>query len=210
MIPKIIHQIHMGEKPFSEKELNWQKSWLENNPDWEYVFWDDGKIQEHFHLFENQEQFNRCNNFSEKSDVLRFEILYIYGGLYIDTDFQCLKPINPLFEGKDIVLFTQQPRKICGAFFGASKNNHLVKKLIDNLPLREKSHGDRISDCKYGPEYITSLLYKEGVHTVDGSASKEKTVFPYLWYEDRRRENFRKTHPEAYAVHHWSGSWVTH
>lgn len=28
--------------------------------------------------------------------------------------------------------------------------------------------------------------------------------------KSRRNENFKKTSPESYAVHHWRGSWLKH
>jgi len=210
MIPKIIHQIRMGNTVLSEKELYWQKTWKDKNPDWSYVLWDDKKIESDLTI-SHPKVFENCKSFSEKSDVLRFEILYQFGGLYVDTDFECLKNINQLFRDNDfrkIVVFLQQPKKICGAFFAAQKHNTQVKNLIDGLPSREKSHGDRIADCKYGPVYITEKLGWE-IGIPDGIGCHKKTVYPYSWFEKgRQKEDFSKTHPEAYAVHHWSGSWI--
>lgn len=207
MIPKIIHQVHMGNAALSARELYWQKTWKDKNPDWSYILWDDKKIENDLTI-SHPKVFENCKSFSEMSDILRFEILYQFGGLYIDTDFECLKNIEPLFEDRKIVLFWQEPKKICGAFFGASKHNAQVKSLIDGLPSREKSHGNRIADCKYGPVYITEKLgWETGIP--DGLDCPKKTVYPYLWFEkNRQKEDFAETHPDAYAVHHWNGSWV--
>jgi mannosyltransferase OCH1-like enzyme len=41
----------------------------------------------------------------KKTDILRFEILYQFGGLHKDTDFECLKPIDDLIINRNIVLF---------------------------------------------------------------------------------------------------------
>lgn len=209
IIPKIFHQIHMGESSLSKQELYWQDTWKSKNPDWIHILWDDKKIKDNLKIT-YPEILESCENFSEKSDILRFEILYQFGGLYIDTDFECLKNINPLFEEKEIVLFHQEHKKICGAFFGASKHNTDVKLLIDGLPSRKKSHGHKgaNSDYKYGPAYITEKLGHE-IGMPDGRDSLKKTVYPYYWTEkSRREEDFSKTHPEAYAVHHWNGSWL--
>lgn len=208
MIPKIIHQIHLGNSLLSEQELYWQKTWKDKNPDWSHVLWDDAKVEKDLEIT-HPEVFQNCKSFSEKSDVLRFEILYQFGGLYIDTDFECLKNIDPLFQDREIVLFRQQPKKICGAFFGASKHNANVKALIDGLPESKEKFGDhRNADIKYGPAYVTRTLGLD-VSLPDGQGSDKKTVYPYLWMEkDRKNEDFTKTHPEAYAVHHWNGSWT--
>ena len=206
-IPKIIHQIHIGGSELSNQEKEWQDSWKKLNPEWEHIMWDDLKIEQDLSIT-YPKILKNCKNYSEKSDILRFEILYQYGGLYVDTDFECLKPIDALLKDEKIVLYWQQPQKICGAFFGATKKNSDVKLLIDGLPSREQSHGGKISDCKYGPVYITEILGpKKG--RPDGRDSPKKTVYPYLWYEvHRKSEDFSKTCPEAHAVHHWGGSWI--
>ena len=126
-IPKVIHQIHLGGKEFSDKQLKWQKSWKDYNPDWEYILWDYQKILKNLDI-NHLNILNQCKNFSEKSDILRFEILYNYGGLYIDTDFECLKNIDPLFENdKDLLVYEQSSGIICGAFLLPLKKIILLK-----------------------------------------------------------------------------------
>jgi mannosyltransferase OCH1-like enzyme len=208
MIPRIIHQIHLGKNKFSDEQIKWQKTWIDYNPGWQYILWNDELLKD-LHI-QNLQQFNNCKNFSEKSDILRFEILYMFGGLYIDTDFECLKNIDPLFEtykNKTLIIFTETKNQIGSAFIAATKNNIQIKKLIDIIPLRESTHYRTSSETKYGPRYISDVL---GLHLAipDGEGSIDKTVYPYIWTEKNRiKEDFKKTHPEAYAVHHWLHSW---
>jgi mannosyltransferase OCH1-like enzyme len=206
-IPKIIHQINIGSKPISQQTLKWMQSWKDYNPQWEYTLWDNAQISS-LDLV-NKPSLDRCNNLSEKSDILRFEILYQFGGLYVDTDFQCLKSLDSLFENtiKDPLMFLETPDTIGSAFLAASCHNDQIKLLVDNIETRERMYGHTPSNIKYGPVYITQTLgLNSGIP--DGSACSNKTVYPYLWWEKHRKtENFHKTHPEAYAVHHWNGSW---
>lgn len=200
MIPKIIHQIHMGGSALSNQEEEWRNTWAQYNPDWKLNLWDDEQISQ-LELF-NKDAFDSCFNYSEKSDILRFEILYKFGGLYIDTDFECLKPISNLLKNKDFAIFRQDDNVICGAFIACSQFNINVKKLIDGIPKRFSIHkSTERSDIKYGPIYVTETL---GIK----SGLDPNFVYPYSWDEDHRREeNFSITSPDSYAVHHWSGSW---
>jgi mannosyltransferase OCH1-like enzyme len=128
--------------------------------------------------------------------------LYKLGGLYIDTDFECLKPISNLLKNKDFAIFRQDDDVICGAFIACSKFNINVKKLIDGIPKRFSIHkSTERSDIKYGPIYVTETLGIE-------SGLDPNFVYPYSWDEGYRcEENFSITSPDSYAVHHWSGSW---
>jgi Glycosyltransferase sugar-binding region containing DXD motif len=42
----------------------------------------------------NKEAFLSAYNYGMKSDILRYEILHSYGGVYIDTDYECVMNIG--------------------------------------------------------------------------------------------------------------------
>lgn len=44
----------------------------------------------------NQEAFDHASNYGEQSDILRYELLYLYGGVYVDTDMQAVRPLDDL------------------------------------------------------------------------------------------------------------------
>jgi mannosyltransferase OCH1-like enzyme len=205
MIPKLIHQIHMGNSSLNEFELAWQESWREYNPDFEHVFWQDEDVDQFLTTMseENQKIFHSCKTFSEKSDVLRFEIVNKFGGIYCDTDFECLKPIAPFIKDRDFVICRQNPHgpTIAGGWFASTPNHPILNKLVNGMPERIRTHGHKDAVEKLGPRYVTDVIGSK-------NALEPKYLYPYLWWEkDRANENFRKTCPEAYAVHHWRMSW---
>ena len=53
------------------------QTWLEHNPDWAMRLWNDDNLPP----LRNQVLFDELESFSAKSDVLRFELLAIRGGL---------------------------------------------------------------------------------------------------------------------------------
>lgn len=179
-------------------------TWKTINPSWKVVLWNDDLIEDL--NIENMSQLSRCKNFSEKSDILRYELLYQFGGLYVDTDVECLKSIDSLFD-RDFVIFLESKNRIGTAFVAATKNHTIIRKIVRGVPNREDTHANASPDNKYGPQYITDLLGLS-IAILDGIDSNKKTVYPYAWNEKHRsEEDFRATHPEAYAVHHWSSSW---
>tara|TARA_B100001027_G_scaffold82505_1_gene56551 strand:- start:5284 stop:7230 length:1947 start_codon:yes stop_codon:yes gene_type:complete len=201
-IPKIIHQIHLGSSPLSHLEKKWQLSWKKNNPEYIYILWDEQKIAQHIEITHTK-AFYDCKNFSEKSDILRFEILYQFGGVYVDTDFECLKSIDDLLEtSSGLVVYEESPGVACGAFLASSKQNPLIKLLIDGIQYQYENFNNLPSNEKYGPIYLSKTL--EGFTRPNG----KDVVFPYSWKEPHRKhENFSITMPHVYAVHHWHSSW---
>ena len=67
-IPKIIHQIWLGDKPKPEYYQRLKKTWLFYNPEYQYILWDDKKVEK-LKLI-NQRLFNNIKNPGAKSDIL--------------------------------------------------------------------------------------------------------------------------------------------
>ena len=52
----------------------------------------------------NEKQFLQAKNFGCKSDIARYEILHKFGVIYVDTDFEALKPIDLKFMTQSFVV----------------------------------------------------------------------------------------------------------
>src|SRR5665647_30559 len=92
-IPKIIHQIWIGTSVPPEFE-RFQASCKRYHPDWEYRLWTQNDIPS-LHM-RNENLVHKSRNPGEISDLMRYEILYRYGGVYLDFDCECLQPLDAL------------------------------------------------------------------------------------------------------------------
>jgi len=128
-IPKIIHQIWLG-NPFPEKWLWLRETWLKNHPDWQYILWTEKEIEE-FGLT-NQKLYDQATNYGEKSDIARYEILYRYGGLYVDTDFECIKSFDPLHHYCDFYAGTEYISRFItfNGLIGCRKHHPIMKNAL--------------------------------------------------------------------------------
>jgi mannosyltransferase OCH1-like enzyme len=95
MIPKIIHQMWIGPKPPPIKLMD---TWKEKNPSYEYIFWNEEEIKKRNMHFTCQDDIETMSEINGKADIMRWEILYKYGGIFIDADSICLEPLTPLFH----------------------------------------------------------------------------------------------------------------
>lgn len=88
-IPPHIHQIWIkGEIPAGMKA--WQKGW-QSIPGWKYTLWTDKEIRA-LGLINQKSYDEAAGDYPKQADIARIEILYRLGGVYVDTDCQCLKP----------------------------------------------------------------------------------------------------------------------
>jgi len=208
-IPKIIHRIWLG-SPQPPRESYYETTWIKHHPDWQYKLWTDKDIQE-LNLV-NKDIYNAATNWGEKSDIARYEILFRFGGLYIDTDFECLQPFDIFHHCCDFysgLNFNINPITVFNGLIGCRAGHPILKTCISNIRKRPPHSTDPIEDIMQytGPYYFTRCIMQNL-----GSDKDRIVLFPITYFypflpsvkEETIKEHIR---PESYAMHHWHCSW---
>lgn len=205
-IPKIIHQIWLG-SPFPEKYRAFQASWKKYHPDWEYRLWTDKELAT-FPL-RHRELFESSINYGEKSDIARYEILYQIGGLYVDTDFECLKPFDVVHECYDFYIGIQpldtNMVQLGIGLIGSVPGHALLQCCLDNL--EQNAARTRQIIQRTGPIYFTQIFALVAPQLHDATVALPPTFFYPRGYNQPDIHTMWER-PESFAVHHWEGSWM--
>lgn len=206
MIPKIIHHIWPGFDPFRAKFHKWRMSWMEHNPDYTMMFWNlsnfpYGDIDP---LSQKLLKSDLC--MIGKAELCKYEILALFGGIYVDTDMECLKNFNPLLNTSSFVGRGYKPDNICNAIMACEPGSPLFTKIsaivrqscIDEWELVNTNEHGKLLTAKGGMRTVGKIMEAEAETVHD-----TMTFFPFwcLDGEDKRRGPF----PNSYAVHHWNG-----
>jgi len=81
----MIHLLWLGPRPLPEDQIRtWTEELPKTHPTWQVRLWRDKDILE-FGL-RNRKWFDEETDWGAKADIARYEILYRYGGLYVDAD----------------------------------------------------------------------------------------------------------------------------
>jgi mannosyltransferase OCH1-like enzyme len=128
MIPKKIHMIWLGSS-LPEKFNKLIDSVKTVNYDYEFILWSDDNID--FRL-ENKELFDNTNNLGSKSDILRMEILNIYGGIYMDCDFYQCKKFDDLLN-YDFVIGSGLKNELWNGLMMAKPNSEIVRAYLKSI-----------------------------------------------------------------------------
>ena len=202
-IPRIFHQIWLGRQPMPIEFLEWQKTWTNFNPGWDLKLWTEDN------LFPTRwpDLVRKAHGYAHLSDIYRYEILLREGGIYIDTDFECLKPIEPLIADREafVALKNCHPTIINSAISGGVPSHPLFRQLVEDM-------GSANMEDKHslGSPYLTSHVEKlsdlnarKGLRLIPASLMNPSA---YEFHEERRyrKEDF----PKAYCLHHWSSQWL--
>ncbi|MBA3953886.1 hypothetical protein H0X48_01000 [Candidatus Dependentiae bacterium] len=217
-IPLLVHQIWLG-SPFPEKYKKWQQTWQNLGPNWTYKLWTEKEVKE-LKLF-NQAIYDQETNYGAKSDILRMEILYTYGGLYIDTDFECLNPEAFKILNYNLDFYTAFHPADCFVYLlanglvAAAPKHPIVKGYIDDLPKHytiDKSSKNIIATT--GPGFFSETFLKHTKQNFKDIALPPSFVYPLghlnppgslLTFESIKKAVVK---PESLAIHWWESSWA--
>lgn len=225
-IPKVVHFIWLGPKAFPPESVENVRNWIAKNPGWKFKFWTDRPrpapcngmetivINEYpFPYLESC--YKSSENWGEKSDVLRYEILYAEGGVYADHDANCLKPFHGLHAGYDFYCCLEAPHPpVAGlnitsgmGLLGSRAHHPIVKKVIDLIgshwnALAEKySAKDGFSSTQLVMErtYLPlTLVLKEGI----AQGNDNNIVLPAAYFFAKSGIN------SLYSKHFYGNSWA--
>ena len=203
MIPKIIHQIWVGPYriPTREKQL------IENiknlHPTFEHMFWTDKNIPELPPVLkEVYDLFGERKHYTFQADLLRIYLMYEYGGLYLDADFECREGFNNFDLENYDTFFSNHYGNVdtftCGTF-GASKNNPIFKYFVDTMINQYPQR------YWYGPSFYADVL-KEYFNCEEKDISHNE--FARRYFDNNRilYINFDEFHLK-YFWHHALYSW---
>jgi mannosyltransferase OCH1-like enzyme len=135
MIPRKIFQT-METNCVPVKMKNAAESWSLKNPDYEYNFFDNNDRREFLKKFfwgRTFEAYHCIDYGAAKSDLWRYCILYIYGGVYIDIDSICEMPMSSLIKPNDtfIVPKGRVERTLASGFLCSIPKHDFLKKAIE-------------------------------------------------------------------------------
>lgn len=203
-IPKVIHQIWLGplEPPKGAIE-----SWVLNHSDWEYHLWTEKNLPP----LKNQAAFDASDNYPQKADILRYELLSMYGGVYFDADVYNLKSIDPLYEGwltEGVSLIAamegskDRPDLIANTFIAAMPGHAFMDKLVEGIDVNRVGGAWEIT----GPQYFTNCVAE---YNPDIKLLSSKVFFP-IHHGDKAHRlidlNELKADELVYGVHLWAGT----
>ena len=191
-IPKIIHYIWVGGKPLSPLAEQCLASWKTYLPDYEIRLWNElNSPMGHPYVQEMYAQ----KKWAFVSDYIRFWALKNEGGLYLDTDMEVFKSLDPLM-GQGSFVGRSQSGQIESSIIAAPQNADFVNEA---LKFYDTTTTYRIADT-------SPLVLSNAITTILSPV----TIYDYPYFfpcAEGERCGPKKL-AQAYARHHWAESWV--
>ncbi len=161
-IPKIIHRTWKNQDiPYKIFKKEWVASWGKHNPSWEFRFYTDDDIDRFMdeNYPEHLEVLNSYDQPIKKIDAFRYFLLYRYGGIYVDLDFECFRPLDGLFkEGFNLYLQQNNPTvlRVTNSIMISTPGHVFWRHAINRLAAERNMNA--APHIHTGPHFVTRVL----------------------------------------------------
>ena len=234
-VPKVFHFIWVGPKKFPENSIKNVESWMKYHPDWTFKFWTDSEFREspvdsmEKHLineipFQYVRPFLKMtDNYGEQSDLIRYEILYNEGGIYLDHDIECFEPFDNLVGNFDFFApfepLHESPIKtsewtITNCLIAARPNHPILKTTLHNIQEHWVYWSNNFSaeDRATVLRRVLHRTFKPFGNAVNDYLGKgDEFILPaamiFPTYYSKRTEKDLKASHLAMANHKWENTW---
>ncbi|MFZ3391265.1 glycosyltransferase family 32 protein [Buttiauxella gaviniae] len=202
MIPKIIHIIWIGDE--SRRPTKNILSWIENNPSWTVKLWGNDELHnlKWFNIRHIQEMIER-KELCGVADLMRLEILYNEGGIYVDADMISNHPLEKwLFECDMFACWENEiarPGLIANGVIAAIKKNEFIGRMIFDLHQITELPSLPAWICT-GPKFLTESYHKYQYNKL--------TIWPSHFFlpEHHSMMEYKGNESNVFARHVWGST----
>jgi len=212
LIPKKIHYVWFSDE-MPLKIQNYIEGWKKHCSDYEIIRWNANNFDVSRHKWVEQAVSHKKWAFA--TDYIRFWAVYNYGGIYLDSDVEILRPFGEELAEFPYFLGMEKTKGIIeGAIFGAEAKTEWVKDCLDYYENRDFVLGENKFDLLPLP-YIMLKIFKskyglsliENPKDFDKNSGKIQILPPKYFSPKRWNEPYAKVYECTMAIHHFNGTW---
>lgn len=207
-IPKTIHYMWLGKKPLPPNLQQCIDSWQRYCPDYEVVRWDESNydIAKHAYMRDAYER----GAYGFVPDYARLDILYQYGGIYMDTDVEVIKSLDPLLYQEAFCGVEKWQVVNFGGGSGAVKGHWMIGEFLkarEAVSFLDQNGRPNPITCGF---YDTRTALKNG-YRMDGTTQNIEGMNLYA-YDYFHPYDYMSGHTNltkhTYAIHRFHGGWL--
>lgn len=209
MIPKKIHYCWFGRNSKPKMAEKCIKSWKRYCPDYEIIEWNE----DNFDISATPlyvRQAYEAKKWAFVTDYVRLQVVYVYGGIYLDTDVELKKNLDFLLNNNAYFGFESTARIATGLGFGAEKGSHILwDMMVDyhGIPFLLEGGTYDLTPC---PQRNTEVFLRYGLQLNNSVQMLEGNILilstEYLCPIDYETK-IKKFTSQTVSVHWFDASW---
>lgn len=204
-IPKVIHYCWFGNKEFPPLVKKCIKSWKKYLPEYEFKLWNEDTFDINSNDWCKEAYKNK--KYAFVADYVRLQVLYKYGGIYLDTDIKMYKSLNPFLYNSAFMGFERDEVLSMGVM-GFHKEDPIIKEFLKYYT--QPFSLDIISKLESNANIMTAYLVNHYGLTRD---NKEQIVgnihvYPKTYFNPMDYFGNWDKSKKTVCCHLYMGSWL--
>ncbi len=206
-IPKIIHYCWFGKTEIPNHLEKYMESWSKYCPDYQIIRWDESN----YDISKNQymKEAYESRKWGFVPDFARIDIVYQYGGIYLDTDVEIIKSFDELLNTSSFFGYVDKQAVNLGHGFGAEKGNALLGAMKEYYKEKKFIQSDGSLDLRTCLEYQDPVLKEWGFY-LDGTQEiiDDNVIYPREVFNPLGRLGINVLFTNnTHSIHHAEISW---
>ncbi len=212
LIPKKIHYTWFSGEPIPEKLQKCVDSWKYFCPDYEIICWNADNYD--ISKYEYTRQAYTYKKWGFIADVARLDILYEYGGIYLDIDVELIRNLDELLYEPAFCATEKWGIPNAGGCSGAQAGNPVIKAMLDfrkNIPfVRNDDTFNQLSSGYFESFPLIERGLEMNGHTQTVADSMMTVYASEFFHPFDYTSGETKITKNTFSIHHFSGAWLDH
>lgn len=208
LIPKKIHYMWLGKKQIPSNLQKCIDSWKRYCPDYEIIQWNENNYDINKHRY-MQDAYAR-GAYGFVPDYARLDLMYEHGGIYMDTDVEVKRNLDPLLYQEAFCGVEKWQTINFGGCSGAVKAHPMVGEFLksrEEIDFLDNNGRPNTVTCGF---YDTKVAIKNG-YCINGMTQNIQGMNIYAFdyfhpYDYMSGHTYMTEH--TYSVHWFNGGWL--
>lgn len=211
MIPKIIHYCWFGKNNKPRLFYKCLESWRKYCPDYQIIEWNEDNFD--VNIIPYVKEAYDAGKWAFVTDYARLWIIYNYGGIYLDTDVEIVKPLDDLLENGAFLALEDEKNIATGLGFGAVKGNNVINVMLQDYSdlhfIKDDGTYDKTTCPVRNTKSIMHLL-PQNLQTGDIIKIEGATIYPPEYFCPLSADGSTMNKTEnTYSIHWFSATWLS-
>ncbi len=208
-IPRIIHYCWFGRNPKPKLAQRCIKSWKRFCPDYQIIEWNEDNFDVSTAPLYVRQAYE-AGRWAFVTDYVRLKALTEIGGIYMDTDVEVVKPLDPFLEQEAFAGFENDACVQTGVM-ACQKGFPLFVELMEYYNEISFLHSDGTENITTNVRVLSDICIGRGMvpngeyQIIAGLAIYPKPVFCPINFDTKKLKKTKKT----VTIHWFAGSWHT-
>jgi len=207
-IPRVIHYCWFGSRPHPPSVVRCMDSWRRHLSDYRIIEWNETNFD--VDVSDYTREAYAAGKYAFVTDYVRLKVLFDHGGIYMDTDVEVVKKLDP-FLNHDAFSGFEDEASIPTAVMGSRAGNEWIRVLLADYDGRHFTQQDGTHDLMTNVARITETTRARYAISLDNTLQDVPgvvTLYPKDFFCPKSyRTGIIGRTPNTHAIHHFAGTW---